>query len=207
MPLVATAAGRTGCTAAASRSRAGPCRRARSRGRARRRPGPAEADPASRAARAATRRSGRGTSPCRSALPPSATVAVMFGDLGFELLVVGDERLERRRVLLRVAPAAVLARGEQPAHQPRHEHRVVAAPDEAVEHERRRRTFEFQSHASASVVELLDVRAIALDPHRVRDAAEHVVVARAALVRRGHRVGQIRQREDRQPIGDVRPAA
>ena len=117
-----------------------------------------------------------------------------------EDLVVGDERPQRADVVLRIRPAALRPRREQPADEAFYEDAVVAATHEAFERNRRRADIRVPQPGERVFLDFLRVRLVALDAQRVRQQLDDALVARAVILRRVERVGQVRQPEDGEPI-------
>ena len=116
------------------------------------------------------------------------------------LAVVADQRLHRDGVFLRVAPAAVLARGNEPAHDRRDVGCRRAASDKTVQHERRGTDVRVPEPQEIRIVELLDVRRASFWKDCVAHPPPHFLNASACLSFRDERIVQIRQREDRHAI-------
>ena len=133
------------------------------------------------------------------------------------LAVVRHERFHRVGVLLRVAPAAVRARGHHPAHHLAQRRVGLAGLHERVEHDGGRAHVGVPEPEQIGIGQLAHVGAAALRQNRVRHAAPQVGGAIVGGIALGHHgVVQIRQGKHRHALaiavepGEVRidrPAA
>ena len=120
------------------------------------------------------------------------------------LPVVRDERFHRQRVLLRVAPASVLARRHHPAHHLPDGCVVDVRLHERVEHDRRGTDVGVPEPEQIRIAQFLDMRAARFRKDGVGHAATEVGDAAGRIGRRraarDHRVVEVREREHRHPI-------